>query len=317
VAWLGAAATRTVAPPVQPGLLIDDVGARLIVSGLEALSRATGVLPRRAVGEPLCTLAGTLWYLGAPAARAAVRDNLQHITGRTPSNRLVRAVFVHGALNYWDTLAITQVSREQLLSIVDMHGREHIDSALAAGRGVILAGAHLGSVSLVGQIVPALGYPMTALVEQIRPQRLYDFFAGQRQRFGLTVLPAGGAAVRALLTALHRNEVLGLVTDRDVTGTGPMVRFFDATTQFADGPAVLALRTGAPILPAVVVRKARARFDAIIEPPVEFIASDDNKRNVMELTQSMAKRLQYHVGTHPEQWTVFQNRWPTATPGSE
>jgi lauroyl/myristoyl acyltransferase len=284
---------------------------------LAALSAVTGIVPRRSVGEPICRAAGLLWYASAPAARFAVRQNLRHILGREPGEHIIREVFVHGALNYWDTLAISQLSDAELVDLVDLRGREHLDAALSGGRGAILAGAHLGSVALVGQIVPALGYSMTGLVEQIRPQRLYEFFARQRERFGLRLLPAGAAALRDLLEALRRNETLGLVTDRDVTGTGAVVQFFDAPTTFADGPAALSLRTGSPILPAVTIRRADGRFDATIEPPVHVSLTGDRRHDVIELTQALARRLEYHIANHPEQWTVFQKRWPTAAPGSE
>jgi KDO2-lipid IV(A) lauroyltransferase len=279
------------------------------------LSAATGVLPRRAVGEPVCRIAGNVWFATAPRARAAVRDNLRHILGREPSDDLIRQVFMHGALNYWDTLALSHLDRTQLRSLVRLDGVEHIDAALAKGKGVILAGAHLGSISLVGQIIPAFGYTMIGLVEPIRPQRVYDFFVRQRQRLGLRLLPTSPAGLRELLAAARRNEVLGLITDRDVMDTGPFVRFFDAPARFPDGPAALSLRTGAPILPSVGVRQPDGRFVATIEPPLPVPETGDRKRDVVALTQAMALRLEYHIAKFPEQWTVFQRRWPT-TPGA-
>lgn len=306
-----------VAPPVQRRLLIDDLRARLLVVGLRGLSIGTSIVPRVAVGEPLCRAVGTLWYASAPATRAAVRDNLRHVLGREPSARMVREVFVHGTLNYWDTLAITHLSGQQLRNLVTLKGAEHIDAALVRGRGAILAGAHLGSTALVGQTIPALGYTTIGLLEPISPPRVYDFFANQRQRFGMRLMPASTAAVRELLAALRRNEVLGLVTDRDVLGSGPLVQFFDAPTQFADGPAALALRTGAALLPSVGIRRPDGRFEAIIEPPLSLPDTGDRKRDIVELTQAVAKRLEYYIAHHPEQWTVFQKRWPTAARGSE
>ena len=119
-------------------------------------------------------------------------------------------------------------------------------------------------------------------------------------------------AVRELLLALRRNELVGLVTDRDVNGTGPRIRFFDAPTPFPDGAAWLSLRTGAPILIAVAVRKANGRFDAWFEPLPPIERSGDRRADVLRLTQAVAERLQYYVASHPEQWTVFQRRWPEA-----
>jgi lauroyl/myristoyl acyltransferase len=307
----------SLAPPIQRRILIDDLRARLLVAGLQALSIGTGIIPRVAVGEPVCRAVGTLWYASAPATRAAVRDNLRHVLGGEPSAQMVREVFVHGTLNYWDTLAITRLSDQQLRELVTLEGAEHIDAALAQGRGAILAGAHLGSIALVGQIIPALGYPTIGLLEPIKPRQVYDFFANQRQRFGMRLMPASTAAVRELLAALRRNEVLGLVTDRDIFESGPLVQFFDAPTQFADGPAALALRTGAALLPSVGIRRPDGSFVAIIEPPLSLPDTGDRKRDVVDLTQAVAKRLEYHIAHHPEQWTVFQKRWPTAARGSE
>jgi KDO2-lipid IV(A) lauroyltransferase len=111
--------------------------------------------------------------------------------------------------------------------------------------------------------------------------------------------------------------VVGLVTDRDVTGTGPFVPFFDALTRFPDGGAALAVRTGAPIIIAISIRKANGRFDALFEPLPTVPMSGDTKQDVLAVTRSVARRLEYHIANHPEQWTVFQKRWPEDGPGEE
>jgi KDO2-lipid IV(A) lauroyltransferase len=260
-------------------------------------------------------VAGLAWYLGAPAARAAVRDNLRHVLGREPSRRQVRAVFWHGALNYWDTLVLPRLSDDELLRMVRIRGLEHLDDALAAGKGVILVGAHLGSVALAGQVIPARGYKTVIVIEAIKPQEVFDFFAHQRSAHGGRMITAGPAAVRVLLTALRNNEVIGLVTDRDVTGNGPIIDFFGAPTRFADGAAALAVRTGAPILPSGAVRAGNGTFEAWVEPPLALPRGDSTRENVLELTRAVASRLEYHIASHPEQWTVFQKRWPPVRPG--
>jgi KDO2-lipid IV(A) lauroyltransferase len=290
------------------------LSTRLLIWALELASAVAGVVPRT-VAEPPCRLAGVIWYLTAPAARAAVRDNLRHVLGHAATRRQEVAVFQNGVLNYWDTLAIPHLSPRAVLDLVDIHGREHIDAALTAGRGVIMASAHLGSVAFVGQILPALGYPTMGLLEPLDPPELYEFFARQRQALGARLLPASSGAVRELLHALRRNEVLGLVTDRDVTGTGPRMLVFDAVTRFPDGVAALSLRTGAPILIAVCTRRRNGRFDAWIEPLPSVQLTGDSKADVLAVTQSVVKRLEYHIANHPDQWTVFQKRWPDAQAG--
>lgn len=288
--------------------------ARATIALLRGLGAVAGALPRQ-TALPLVALAGTAWYLAAPAARVAVRDNLRHVLHREPRPREVRRVFEYGALNYWDILALAHLSREQVLARVDVQGRDHLDRALAAGHGAILAGAHLGSISLVGQVVPALGYPLIGLIEPIEPPELLEFFTSQRQSFGGRLLAAGPSALRELLAALRRNEVVGLVTDRDITGSGPSIDFFGAPTTFPDGAAALALRTGAAILPAVGLVGPGGTYRAIVEPPLSVPRSGDRQADVLALTRAVAGCLEYHIASHPEQWTVFQKRWPDAQPG--
>jgi lauroyl/myristoyl acyltransferase len=304
-----------VPPHVAVERRISTVSTRLFLAALHAASAATGVVPRYPAGEAVCRVAGAAWYLSAPSSRDAVRDNLRHVLGRQPTRAEILRVFHHGALNYWDTLAIPRFSHAQVLDLVDLYGIEHVDAARAAGRGAICATAHLGSVAFVGQVLPALGYPMLGLLEPLERPEVYEFFARQRQALGSRLLPAGPSAVRELLLALRRNEVLGLVADRDIAGTGPLVPFFDAPARFPDGPAALSVRTGAPILIAVAVRKAGGRFEGRFEPLPPVERTGNTRRDVLALTQAVAERLGYYVANHPEQWTVFQRRWPEAQPG--
>ncbi len=294
---------------------ITPLSVRLFVAGLRAASAAAGRLPRQTYAEPICRVVGALWYLSRPDSRAAVRDNLCHVLGRPPSRALVASVFHHGALNYWDTLVLPHLTYDELMALVDMHGIELLDRAREAGHGVICAGAHLGSVALVAQILPGLGYPVTGVIEQFEPAEVFDFFSEQRQVLGTRLLPAGPAAAREMLLALRKNEVVGLVTDRDVAGTGPIIPFFDAPTRFPEGAAWLSIRTGAPIVIAIAVRKAGGRFDAWLEPLPEVEPTGNRKQDILRVTQAVAGRLQYYVANHPEQWTVFQRRWPEAHAG--
>jgi lauroyl/myristoyl acyltransferase len=298
------------------GDLAISLKTRFLVAGLEALTWLAGVLPS-GVAEPVCRAAGLVWYTAAPPAREAVRDNLRHVLGRQPTRLEIARVFQHGALNYWDTFAITHVNHAALFKLVDVHGAEHLAAAHAQGKGLVACTAHLGSVAFVGQIVPALGYSMVGLIEPLASPEVFEFFARQRNAQGARLLPISTGALREMLLALRRNEVVGLVTDRDVTGTGPFVPFFDTPTRFPDGGAALSVRTGAPIIIAISVRKANGRFDALFEPLAPVPMSGDTKQDVLAVTQAVARRLEYHIAKHPEQWTVFQKRWPEDGPGEE
>lgn len=93
------------------------------------------------------------------------------------------------------------------------------------------------------------GIKMTVVVEAIQPPALFEWFADLRRKFGMTVIPLGPSAGTQVLRALRNNEVVCLLSDRDLTGGGIPVQFFGETTTLPAGPATLALRTGAALLP--------------------------------------------------------------------
>lgn len=259
----------------------------------------------------IARVAGLAWYLVAPSARQAVRANLRHVVGGRPRESLVRAAFFHGALNYVDTIALPHHGEEWLRSLVDVEGMENIEAARRAGHGAVIVSAHLGSVALAGQAVRAAGYPIVVVVERLASREVFDFMAQHRAAFGARMIPADSEAVRILLKALRDGELVGLISDRNVTGTGQTVPFFGESVLFPTGPAALAVRTGAPALVGVTLHEPGGRFRVIVEPEPPYERTGDLRVDVPRLTQALAGRLEYHIARHPEQWTVFQERWPS------
>ena len=279
----------------------------LLALGLSGLAR---LLPPR-LAAPLCWVAGTVWWAVAPGARRAVRANLGHVCGpdHPRLGALVRQVFRHAAANYYDTFRIPRLRRADLEHLVVARGWEHLDAALAGGRGAIIVGAHLSSLALAAQVIAARGYPVTGVAEPVQPERLFRLLARHRAGFGLRVLPIGPGLARTLLETLERNEIVGLISDRVVGRSGVCVRFFDAEARLPDGPALLALRSGAPLLPAVATRRPDGRFDGVIEPPIPIERTGDLRADRARITRQIAERLEYHIRRHPEQWTVLQPVW--------
>jgi KDO2-lipid IV(A) lauroyltransferase len=281
---------------------------RALVAALGLLALVTGRIPRARV-ERWCRLAGRIWYLAAPRSREAVRSNLRHVLGREPRPATVRTVFEFGILNYWDTLSIPALGAAGVDRLVHLDGLHHVDEALARGRGAIIVGAHVGSIALAVQAL-AVRYHVTGVVEEIKPPELLHFWVEQRSSLGLRLVAAGPQAVRVLLSALRRNEVVVIVSDKDVNASGACVRFFGQDTLLPDGPAALALRTGAVLLSAMTWRCPGGQVKGWVEPPVELVRTGDAAPDRRALTEAMARRLEYHVASHPEQWTVFEQRWP-------
>src|SRR6185437_520215 len=105
-----------------------------------------------------------------------------------------------------------------VVRLVTIHGLDNLEAALSGGKGAILVGAHLSSVGLAAQALPARGYPLVGLLEPTNPPEVFEFFARQRRAHGARLLALSASALRELLLTLRRGGLVALVTDRDVTG---------------------------------------------------------------------------------------------------
>ena len=133
---------------------------------------------------------------------------------------------------------------------------------MADGTGVILALPHLGGWEWAGRWIADCGIPITVVVEPLEPPELFEWFADFRRSLGMDVVPLGPGAASAAIKAVKANGVLCLLCDRDIGGGGVEVEFFGERTTLPAGPATLALRTGAPVLPTAVYFRPTAATSA-------------------------------------------------------
>jgi KDO2-lipid IV(A) lauroyltransferase len=160
-----------------------------------------------------------------------------------------------------------------------------------------------------------IGIPSTVAMEELRPPALNELFAGLRSGRGVRVTPAGPAGLRAMLATLRRGEPLVLVGDRDITGTGIAVPFFGWPARLPGGPALLALRAGAVLLPIYTIRVARDRSVVRVLEPVEVAQTGDRAADVAATTARLAAALETAIRAAPEQWVVLQAIWGDAEAG--
>jgi KDO2-lipid IV(A) lauroyltransferase len=265
-------------------------------------------LPARLTYGLAVALGDLAWLLGG-RARRAVYSNLGRVLGRQPTWRMVRRVFEHAARNYVDTFLIPSLDGTEVERLVPISGWEHLEEARRAGRGAIIVAAHLSSVGLAGQVIAARGIPITCVVEQVEPPALLDLLSTLRSGAGVRIVPLGPELIKQLLVVLRRNEVVGLIMDRDIAGTGVSVNFFGAPCKLPGGAALLALRTGASIIPAFAYRGAGQELRARIECPVEVVRGANLRESVQLTTRRIAERLERMIASYPEQWTLLESPW--------
>jgi KDO2-lipid IV(A) lauroyltransferase len=217
---------------------------------------------------------------------------------------------------YWHELFRLREELDGLEAATDSEGYEHIAGPQAEGRGVILALPHLGNWDAAGAWLAARGHELTVVAEPVEPAELFEWFAAERRALGMQVVPLGPDALLQVLRALGTGRVVCLVSDRDLTGDGVPVSLFGEATTMPGGPAMAALRTGAPLLPVGTYFRGPTRHFIRILPPVPAERRGRLRDDVHRVTQELANRFEVLIGAAPEQWLMMQPMWPGGAGGA-
>ena len=152
--------------------------------------------------------------------------------------------------------------------------------------------------------------PVSAVVERLEPPELFEWFRELRAALGIEVIPLGEGAGAQVLRSLADGRVVCLLSDRLVGGSGVDVEFFGETTSLPAGPATLALRSGASLLPAGVYDTPDG-CHAIVRPPVSAERTGRLRDDVVRVTVALAAELEWLIDRAPDQWHLVQPNWPT------
>jgi KDO2-lipid IV(A) lauroyltransferase len=289
------------------------MGGTLLAVGLRAADLVARLLPR-GVAYALADLIGWAWYGLAPTRRALVTANLAHVcaaTGRSTSGRafrrLVRQAFIEHARYYLEVLRIPHASMEDVGAMVSVDEWEHWEPILRGG--AVIATLHLGNPEPYGSLLAARGLHAVVPIEEIRPRSLFDFLLARRASGrGATLVPLAKAR-RPMIEALRRGDLVGVVADRNLAGTGHRTPLFGLPAIMPTGPASLAILSGRPLVAAAAWRVGQERFNARVWL-VEAKVTGDRKADVAALTEAMVRRMEEAIAVAPEQWFAsFQPIW--------
>jgi KDO2-lipid IV(A) lauroyltransferase len=282
--------------------------------GYRAGAVAARALPSASLGAA-SHLIGAVGARAMRGRRAVVERNLRRIHG--PSfepeqlTREVEQVFDSYARYWLESFRLPGTHPALIEDGMVVDGYEHVDAALDEGGGVILALPHLGGWEWAAfWLAESKGRMVTAVVEPVEPPELAEWFVGLRRDIGIDVVPLGPSAGTECVRALKANHILCLLCDRDLGGGGVEVEFFGERTTLPGGPATLALRTGAPLLPTAVYFEGTGHR-GITGPPLPVEREGKLRDDVTRITQDLAVRLEELIRRAPDQWHLMQPNWPS------
>lgn len=190
-------------------------------------------------------------------------------------------------------------------------GYDRVEASFASGVGPILVLPHLGAwewaAAWLGRVMDE---EVTAVVERLEPVEVFDWFVELRRAYGIEVVPLGPQALSKLVKAVRAKKIVCLLSDRDVSGTGVEVEFFGEKTTLPAGPALLARRTGAPLLPTAVYFRGRGRIGHV-GPPILTSPDVKLRDDIQRVTQELATAMEGLIRAAPDQWHLLEPNWPS------
>jgi len=257
----------------------------------------------------LARLVGGLVYLCSSKDRTTMRHNLRLALDGTASQAnlavILWRVFQNYAVYMVDFFRLLDMNLVESRDRTQLYeGRRHLDEALAQGRGVILLTAHLGNWEIGGLGLRALGYPVTVVTLRHNSAFTNHLVNTMRGRHSIRVIELGDSAYDGIeiIRALQHQEVVAVLGDRVFADRAGSTTLFGRTVPLPLGPILMAMATGAPIVPAFSVMEAPGCYRGIIEPALDILRGPDREAALQHNLRQVAGIFERVIRRFPDQW---------------
>jgi KDO2-lipid IV(A) lauroyltransferase len=211
-------------------------------------------------------------------------------------------------MRYWsDTFRFPDWSSQRVSTTVSVTNEHLLLDAIAAKTGVIVSLPHAGNWDHAGAYFCAKGINLVTVAERLKPEKLFLKFLEYRQAMGMEVLPLDGKVMGTLAQRLGQGALVALVADRDLSRSGIAVEFFGGPSRMPAGPALLAIKTKAPLITAFVSYTESGIHIDFNEVLIPSTGSDDER--IHQIVQTTAQHFEAGISKHPEDWHMLQRIW--------
>lgn len=283
-------------------------------------------LPERAAYALFRQVADAAWRKRGPGVQRLERNLARALPADDDPDRLreVSRVAMRSYLRYWcEAFRLPDWDHDRIVTRVRVEDEQNLREPLAAGRGVVAALPHMGNWDHAGAWGCLTKAPVTTVAERLRPERLFERFVAFREGLGMEILPLSGAGndvFGTLADRLRAGRLVPLLADRDLSRRGVEVTLLGEATRMPAGPAALATRTGAALVPVTLWyegvepdHRLVIHFHDEVTPPPETRGA----QRVVHMTQAVADRFSAGIAKHPHDWHMMQRLFLADLPAEE
>ena len=212
-------------------------------------------------------------------------------------------------LRYWfDTFRLSKWSKNRIISTTQVIRENLLRDPIQSKHGCIVALPHAGNWDHAAAYFCSTGITLTAVVEKLKPEAIFKKFLAYRQSIGIEAISHKEKTIPILTERLQAGKLIALVADRDMSRNGIEVNFFGKTSKMPSGPAILAIKTGAPLITAYV-RYTSGGIEIIFDETLKPTNSGSEEEQIKIITQSMADNFAKRIKENPVDWHMLQRIW--------
>ena len=241
-----------------------------------------------------------------------ILQNLTRVYGKNfplARGKLLKGIYKNFVFLWMEFLQNSRLHKEGLKNHVTFHNYKLLQEALNKKKGVVLVSGHMGNFEWLGQALGIMGHPVSGIAKRQSNPYVNELIEKNRRLVNVSVIYKKNAINDALKTMKENNEIIGVVADQNAHKKGIIVDFLGQPSSTAAGPVILHIRSGAPILFGITIRKDYGVFDCYFQEISMKPEQKPESELITEITRQHAKMLEKWIYDYPEQWFWMHHRW--------
>jgi KDO2-lipid IV(A) lauroyltransferase len=228
------------------------------------------------------------------------------------SNSALEALTKEGMrsyLRYWfDTFRLNKWSKSRIIETTFVVRENLLRDPIETKKGCIIALPHAGNWDHAAAYFCSTGIPITAVVERLKPEAIFKKFLAYRQSIGIEAISHREKTIPILMERLNQGKLVALVADRDMSRNGIEVNFLGGIAKMPAGPAILAIKSGSPLVTAYI-RYLDEGIEITFDETIQLPISGSEEEQIRIITQSMADNFAKRIQDSPVDWHMLQRIW--------